>query len=400
MRLYKWRARSSGGKTYKGEYFAENEEEVIAFIHANYGYVMHIEETGNGRLAFNRFRPRQSFSHKERAIFFRQLYTLLEAGIPIINAIEMLTARLSEKYKPVCHQLFLSLQEGHPLFYAMETMPHVFSKMCTSVISAGEISGQLNAVLKSMADFYKQQDKMHKFARNVCVYPAFLLLLSCAALAFFSIKVLPLFADLYKTLGIQNSQILQLLLTVSVFVQDHAVALSCLLIIACKAIHMKREGLSALLWRFPLIKTMRHTFLEIRFEKLLALMLVSGISIPEAILKASATLEDKMMQEQAKMFSESVMRGIGITEAALQSGELFSKTGIAFLSIGEHSGNLPDMLNEAAGVQEQDLFARLRDLKTILEPVLIVVIAGVVFAVIAMMISPLFTLMAEVPEYN
>lgn len=400
MRLYKWRARSSGGKTYQGEYFAEDEKAVIAFIHANYGYVTGIKETGKNRSVGSWFRPRHEFTDKERAIFFRQLYTLLEAGIPITKAIRMLAPRLGEKYGPVCSQIFLSLREGQPLSQAMERMPEIFSGMCISVVEAGEVSGQLNAVLKSMADFYKKQDQMHKFVRNVCMYPMFLLTLSCAALAFFSINVLPLFADLYQTSGVQYSRSLELLLSVSVFMQDHTVALSCALVIACKIVHVGRKKLLTVLWHFPVIRQMRHTFLEIRFEKLLALMLMSGIAVPEAIMRAAAALEDEIMREQAKMFSESVTRGIGITEAALQSGDLLGKTGIAFLSIGENSGNLPDMLKEAAGVQEQDLFACLRDFKTILEPVLVVMVAGVVFAVVAMMLSPLFTLMAGVPEYN
>lgn len=400
MRLYKWRARSSGGKTYQGEYFAENEERVIAFIHANYGYVTGIKEVGKNRLVSNRLRPRHKFTDHERAIFFRQLYTLLEAGIPIIKAIRMLTTRLSEMYRPVCSQLFLSLQEGQSLSQAMKRRPDVFSGMCTSVIEAGEVSGQLNTVLKSMADFYKQQDQMQKFARNVCIYPTFLLVLSCAALAFFTVKVLPLFADLYKASGVQYSRMLEFLLSLSVFAQDHTVALSCTLIVACKIVYTERKKLVTVLWRLPAIGKIRHVFLEVRFERLLALMLMSGIAVPEAIMRASSALEDEVMREQAKMFSENVMRGIGITEAALQSGDLLGKTGIAFLNIGENSGNLPEMLKEAAGVQEQDLFAHLRDLKVILEPVLVVMIAGVVFAIIAMMLSPLFTLMAEIPEYN
>ena len=88
------------------------------------------------------------------------------------------------------------------------------------------------------------------------------------------------------------------------------------------------------------------------------------------------------------------------TEAAMQSGNLFSQMGLEFLSIGESSGNLPDMLTEFADIQEQELFARLRDLKSVLEPALVVVIAVMVFAVMAVMLSPLFDLMTRMPDYN
>ena len=145
---------------------------------------------------------------------------------------------------------------------------------------------------------------------------------------------------------------------------------------------------------------MRRSFLEIRFTRLLALMLYSGIAFPQAILRASVTLTDTTMKNNAKYFSENVLRGVGITEAAVQSGNLFSQTGLEFLSIGESSGNLPEMLTEYAEIQEQELFARLRDLKVVLEPVLIVVIATMVFIVMAVMLSPLFDLMTQIPNYE
>ena len=106
------------------------------------------------------------------------------------------------------------------------------------------------------------------------------------------------------------------------------------------------------------------------------------------------------MKNNAKKFSENVLRGIGIAEAAMQSGNLFSQTGLEFLSIGESSGDLPDMLTEFAEIQEQELFTRLRDVKAVLEPVLVVLIAVMIFAVMAVMLSPLFDLMTRMPEYK
>ena len=134
--------------------------------------------------------------------------------------------------------------------------------------------------------------------------------------------------------------------------------------------------------------------------RLLALMLYSGIAFPEAVLRASVTLTDVSMKNNAKKFSDNVLRGIGIAEAAMQSGNLFSQTALAFLSIGESSGELPDMLKEYAEIQEQELFTRLRDVKAVLEPVLVVLIATMIFAVMAVMLSTLFDLMTQMPEYK
>ena len=400
MRLFRWQARSSGGRAYNGEYYAESEEQVIDFIRRNYGYVTNIERVKDGRFVRRWFEPRLQFSGKERANFYKQLATLLDAGIPIVKGIEMITGRLGKKYKPVCKRLTLSLQSGHPLSYAMSLQSEVFPEMNISVIEAGEASGQISRVLLSLSDFYKQKDKLIKLVRNVCIYPGFLLCLAVLTFLFFSVKLVPSFAELYHSLGVKETPLLQILLSISDLLQNHAAAIFCVFMAGCRLLLLQRSKVLTLLMYLPGIGSLRHSFLEISFTRLLALMLDSGIAFPEAVLRASVTLTDASMKNNAKKFSENVLRGIGIAEAAMQSGNLFSQTGLEFLSIGESSGDLPDMLTEFADIQEQELFAWLRDVKAVLEPVLVVLIATMVFAVMAVMLSPLFDLMIRMPEYK
>ena len=400
MRLFRWQARSSGGRAYNGEYYAESEEQVIDFIRRNYGYVTNIERVKDGRFVRRWFEPRLQFSGKERANFYKQLATLLDAGIPIVKGIEMITGRLGKKYKPVCKRLTLSLQSGHPLSYAMSLQSEVFPEMNISVIEAGEASGQISRVLLSLSDFYKQKDKLIKLVRNVCIYPGFLLCLAVLTFLFFSVKLVPSFAELYHSLGVKETPLLQILLSISDLLQNHAAAIFCVFMAGCRLLLLQRSKVLTLLMYLPGIGSLRHSFLEISFTRLLALMLDSGIAFPEAVLRASVTLTDASMKNNAKKFSENVLRGIGIAEAAMQSGNLFSQTGLEFLSIGESSGDLPDMLTEFAEIQEQELFTRLRDVKAVLEPVLVVLIAMMIFTVMAVMLSPLFDLMTRIPEYN
>ena len=213
LRLFRWQARSLGGKAYNGECYAENEKQVIDFVHKNYGYVVNIERVKNKRTFQHWFKPRLQFSNRERANFYKKLSTLLDAGIPIVKGIEMTTERLSEKYKPICTRLNLSLQSGHPLSYAMSLQPGIFSEMNVLVVEAGEVSGQISQVLLSLSDFYKQQDKLAKLVRNVCIYPGFLLALAFLTFIFFSVKLVPSFADLYRSLGMRETTLLQMLLS-------------------------------------------------------------------------------------------------------------------------------------------------------------------------------------------
>ena len=304
MRLFRWQARSSGGKAYNGEYYAENEKQVIDFVHRNYGYVVNIERVKNKKALHRLFKPRLQFSNRERANFYKQLSTLLDAGIPIVKGIEMVAERLSEKYKPICTRLNLSLQSGRPLSYAMSLQPGSFSEMNVSVVEAGEVSGQISQVLLSLSEFYKQQDKLTKLVRNVCIYPGFLLTLAFLTFIFFSVKLVPL----YLSLGVKETTLLQTLLSVSNLLENHAIALSCMCVVGGRLLLQQRASILSLLMRFPGIRRIRHSFLEIRFTRLMALMLHSGISFPEAILRASVTLTDASMKNNAKKFSENVLR--------------------------------------------------------------------------------------------
>jgi type II secretory pathway component PulF len=227
-----------------------------------------------------------------------------------------------------------------------------------------------------------------------------LLFLAVLAFLFFSVKLVPSFAEMYHSLGVKETPLLQILLSISALLQNHVVSLSCTVVIGGRLLMLQRSKVLTLFMSLPGIGNLRHAFLEICFVRLLALMLDSGIAFPEAVLRASVTLTDVSMKNNAKKFSENVLRGIGIAEAAIQSGNLFSQTGLEFLSIGESSGALPDMLTEFADIQEQELFAWLRDVKAVLEPVLVVLIATMVFAVMAVMLSPLFDLMIRMPEYK
>ena len=386
MRQFRWRARSTAGKTCSGEIFADSEREVADFVRANYGYVIGIEKVERSSWRDSAFFAGKTINHKERAKFFQQLYTLLEAGISIAQALD---GRLSA-----------GLKKGLPLSGAMQKQTRVFPPQSIAVVEAGELGGELNAVLKALSDYYRRQDKLCKYVRSILAYPAFLIVVSCATVIFFSVELLPMFTTLYASLGVPETQLLRHLLFLKRLVGRHFLALAAVLIVSGKALYQKRKELVSLVCRLPGIRGLHRPYLEVRFVKMLALLLRSGTALPEAIRLAVRTVEDGEMRLQADRFADGILRGLGIAASATQAGNLFSHVTLEFLRIGENSGNLSQMLSEAAEIREQELMQRIRELKTILEPLLVMIIATVVFAAIAVMISPLFSVMTQMPAYQ
>ena len=387
MRQFRWRARSAAGKNCSGEIFADSEQEVADFVRANYGYVIGIEKVKRSSWKDPAFFAGKTIKHKERAKFFQQLYTLLEAGISIAQALDMMSSGPN-------------LKKGLPLSGAMQKQTRAFPPQSVAVVEAGELGGELNAVLKALAAYYRRQDKLCKYVRGILAYPAFLIVVSCVTIVFFSVELLPMFTTLYASLGVPETRLLRNLLFLKRLIGQHFLALAAVLIVSGKVLYQKRKELVSLVFRLPGIHGLRRSYLEVRFVKMLALLLRSGIALPEAIRLAVRTVEDGEMRLQADRFADGILHGLGIAASATQAGNLFSQVTLEFLRIGENSGNLSQMLSEAAEIREQELMQRIRELKTILEPLLVMIIATVVFAAIAVMVSPLFSVMTQMPAYQ
>ncbi|MCD8359253.1 MAG: type II secretion system F family protein [Acidaminococcaceae bacterium] len=150
----------------------------------------------------------------------------------------------------------------------------------------------------------------------------------------------------------------------------------------------------------PFIAGYRQIFLEIRFCKILSLLLYSGISLPVAIKTAAAGTADKVLIKKAILFADAIVRGSDITKAAATASPLLSALTIEFLIVGESSGTLAAMLKEAALLLEQDFTANLKNIKVLLEPVLLIIIAAIIGAMIFIVASPLLKFLTEIPEYE
>ena len=400
MRQFRWRARSAARKNCSGEIFAASEQEVADFVRANYGYVIGIEKVKRSSWKDPAFFAGKTIKHKERAKFFQQLYTLLEAGISIAQALDMMSSGPNVKLCDVSRRLSAGLKKGLPLSGAMQKQTRAFPPQSVAVVEAGELGGELNAVLKALAAYYRRQDKLCKYVRGILAYPAFLIVVSCVTIVFFSVELLPMFTTLYASLGVPETRLLRNLLFLKRLIGQHFLALAAVLIVSGKVLYQKRKELVSLVFRLPGIHGLRRSYLEVRFVKMLALLLRSGIALPEAIRLAVRTVEDGEMRLQADRFADGILHGLGIAASATQAGNLFSQVTLEFLRIGENSGNLSQMLSEAAEIREQELMQRIRELKTILEPLLVMIIATVVFAAIAVMVSPLFSVMTQMPAYQ
>ena len=397
MQLYRWRARSMAGKLYQGSYLADSKQEVAAFLHENYDYITGIEEVQSFTVKISRLFNSGKVNDKERSRFFQQLAAMLGSGIPLCRALELLKTRCPVSLTNVCCLLIADLQAGKALSAAMKKHVHIFRPVTVSVIEAGEQGGILQEMLSELAVYFGQKEEINRFLKNICF-----LVLSLAIVTgcLFVVKLLPLFADLYQSFDLVPTLPLQVMMFVREIAVKYWQAAASLSLFILYYLWQRRYSLLKWCFCLPLIAGYRQTFLEIRFCKILSLLLNSGISLPVSIKTAAAGSADKKMTAKAMLFSEAIVRGSDITKAAALASPLFSSLTIEFLIVGESSGALATMLKEAALLLEQDFTASLKNFKVLLEPVLLIIISLVIGAMIFTVASPLLTFLTEIPEYE
>ncbi|MGL5207614.1 MAG: type II secretion system F family protein [Acidaminococcaceae bacterium] len=400
MNVYQWCARDKQGKKFCGELRAGSEEEVAEFIRANYGYVTKIKKNRNYRELYANFHS-EKFAVNDvfRESFFRQLSSLLEGGISLIKGLEMIKLKSRGGTYDIANLLIENLNRGLSLATAMKKQKDIFTPASVKIIEAGENSGSLSVLLGELADYYKNQSELKRFIRNACIYPCIVVSLTACTFIFFVFKVLPMFVELYSSFGIEQSNFLKLIDYVGNVLKYFRWEANSFFLFFLGIIYCQRGRIKEGCLKLPEISGCYRKMMEIRYCRILSIMLKSGIAIPIALTAAADALQSREMKEKSSMASYAVMRGARISQAIALNGELLSETSIEFVSIGEDSGKLPEMLTEASEIIDAELQDKLKNLKAAIEPLLLIIIAILVGCIIFSVATPIMGLISGMPEY-
>ena len=324
---------------------------------------------------------------------------MLNSGLPLLKSLGVLAERLPPKTAQLCLGIERDLKMGTSFAGCIKSRQEAWGALPAAVAEAGENGGILCEMLEELAEYYKLQVQMKRFLKNISLYPLFLFSASLATAVLFIVQVLPLFKDLYASMNAQLPPYLKLLFAVQEFLAANmpaaCILLSALLVIAAA----RRRWLLELVFKVPFFKAQKELYLEIRFNKVLALLLHGGIPLPQAAQIAGSALGDAGLCGRAEVFAADVLRGVNPAEAALKAKPLFGSLSAEFIGVGAETGRLPEMLMRAAEILQYRFDDTLKNLKTVLEPLLLTVAAGVVSAVILAVAAPMFSLSGALPGF-
>lgn len=406
MPIYAYKGVDAAGKTARGQLTAETARAARAKMRQDGVFLTEITEAGAGSSVSaasaesggQRFSLDLSFSKRipaaERAIATRQLATLVGAGIPLVEALTALVRQIEHSYlKTVMGQVRERVNEGASLADALEASQE-FDNLYVSMIRAGEASGGLAAVLVRVADYLEDTVRLKNKVGSILVYPLFMLLFTTIVVATLVTVVLPQITSLLASLNQELPFYTRWIMNGSEFTRSWwwamALGLVALFVVfrAIIATESGRSGWDKLVLRLPVIGRITRVVAIARFTRTLATLLSSGVGIIQALDISRNVANNTVIAKVIDLARTQVLEGAALAVPLRNSGE-FPPLVTTMVEVGERSGELEPMLDKVAQTYDEQVETTVSGLTALLEPLLILVMVGIVLVIILATLMPL-----------
>ncbi|MEN8170804.1 MAG: type II secretion system F family protein [Pseudomonadota bacterium] len=394
MALYYYKAISTEGELLKGELEARDRESLVERLHELNQTPLHIEDAAEAaRRGGRRRRLRKQF---DLSRFSRDMAILLNAGIPLDQALDMMAEIADEQPAKIIQRLLDDVRAGTPLSLAMLAMPGVFTPFYISMIKASEAAGAVGPVLARLAEFSEQLANMKKSIKSALIYPAILFFVTALSLILLMTYVIPQFNILFEGMEHKLPLPSQIVFSASALINLHG---WWFLLVVFALLVMLRQRLrnfkGSYQWdrrvlALPLIGDLVLKVQVSIFARTLTTLLVSGVSLLNALQIVKGTLSNQVLSEVVGSMAESVKEGKGLTRSMLESGR-FPRFVVQMVRVGEESGTLEERLGQLAEIYDEEVKTAVDRVLLTLEPMLIiglgVIIGGVIMAILMAVLS-------------
>jgi type II secretion system protein F len=394
--IFAYKVRKSPAETLEGVIDADDEHAAVAQLR-KLGYYPF--EVTRRKSAYDfRGMAGKRLRSKDLALFARQMATLIGSGIGLAEALKSVAGQMgNDRFKDTLNEVRVRVEGGESLSQAMGSYQTVFPPLLVSVVSAGEAGGMLAQVFERAATHYESMEELRGKVVGALIYPAFLFLVGALSVTVLVTFVVPGFAKLFAGFGQTLPWTTRALLSISGFMASYwwliAVALATL---ALAFYRLTRRGAGQLAWdsfklEVPLVSTLVIKVETARFARTLAALLANGVPMLSALDVVTSTLGNRKFVTDLAKSREDVQKGSSLSEA-LGKHTVFPGVVLDLVRVGESSGTTPEMLEKVAAIHDRDVDRAARALTALLEPVLIILMAGCVAFVVMSILLPVFSL--------
>ncbi|MCG6968619.1 MAG: type II secretion system inner membrane protein GspF [Gammaproteobacteria bacterium] len=338
----------------------------------------------------------RSISPTDLALITRQWATLVRSGLPVEEALRTVAQQAEKpRLKSMMMAVRSRVMEGHTMASALGDFPHVFSELYRATIEAGEQSGHLDVVLERLADYTESRQVMSQKMSQAMIYPVMLTVIALGAVGFLLTYVVPKIVKVFEGIGQELPILTRGLIATSEFFKDNwLLILVALVVLVSGFIYLLRFEQFKIryhhfLLRLPLVSRLVRGLNAARFARTLSIVAASGVPILDGLRIAAQVVTNLPMRRAVDEAASKVREGSAIHKA-LDASKYFPPMTVHLIASGEASGNIEEMLERAAESQEREMQALTEGLLGIFEPVLILLMGGVVLVIVLAILLPIF----------
>jgi type IV pilus assembly protein PilC len=400
MPLFEYTARNLKGDRVKDQVDLPSKDDVIAHLRKNRLVVVQVRQAPASVSLGGMFKA--GVKTRDVVIFTRQFATMINAGLPLVQALDILAQQTENKVLAgVTRQVVYDVESGQTLADALRKHPKAFSDLYVNMVAAGEAGGILDTILQRLAQFLEKSDAIIRKVKGAMVYPAVIMSVAVIAVTVLLIFVIPTFQNMFASVNLELPLPTRIVIGLSNALKHYWWLLIGAIVLGIFSINryyktaQGRLQIDSMLLRFPVIGDVLRKSAVSRFTRTLGTLISSGVSILDG-LEITARTAGNMVIHNAVMESRSSIAGGDTIAAPLQRSKVFPPMVISMIAVGEQTGGLDEMLSKIADFYDEEVDAAVGTMLSLMEPIMIVVLGVVVGGMVVAMYLPIFDMVNAV----
>ncbi|MCI5227016.1 MAG: type II secretion system F family protein [Candidatus Electrothrix sp. AX2] len=397
MPVYVWKGKNTLGNNIIGEFEANNEAAVLVQLKRLRIQNPKVKEKPKDMFENVSF-LQPKVTGKDVVVFTRQLSTMIDAGLPLVQSLQILSKQQENPtFKKALLEIVNDVETGTTLADGMRKHPNCFDPLFANMIEAGEIGGILDTILGRLAEFKEKAMGLQKKIKGAMTYPVICLGISILILAVILIFVIPVFQEMFASMGGTLPTPTQIVVDMSEFAKGnfhYIIAVVVVAIFIFKKIYATEKGklkIDGLLLHAPVAGVLIRKVAVAKFTRTLSTMLESGVPILDALQVVAKTAGNKVIEQAVFHVADSIAEGRPIAEPLEESG-VFPNMVVQMINVGESVGALDAMLEKIADFYDEEVDQAVDNLTAMIEPFMMVFLGGMIGGLVVAMYLPIFTM--------
>jgi type IV pilus assembly protein PilC len=396
MATFTYTARAFNGDLRTATIDASSRDDVISQLRKQRLSVVKIDQDATKKIG------RGSIKTRDAVIFTRQFSTMINSGLPLVQALTILAEQTDNKaLSEVTRKVVFDVESGNTVADALSKHPRAFTNLYVNMVAAGEAGGILDTILLRLATFLEKNDALVRKVKGAMIYPAVIMSVAAIAVVVLLIFVIPVFAGMFASAGQALPLPTRIVIGASGFLRAYWWVIGAIIITGAymfKKYYATPGGklvIDRALLHFPVLGDVLRKSAVSRFTRTLGTLISSGVSILEGLEITAKTAGNRVIQD-AIMQSRSSIAGGDTIAQPLQKSKVFPPMVISMIAVGEQTGGLDEMLSKIADFYDEEVDAAVSNLLSLLEPIMIVFLGVVVGGMVVAMYLPIFDMVNAV----